>query len=392
MRRSDLHPRLQKTARPIPGRSGQFAVLPEPPPHFFDLPRQSLRFSQAEQALGALRQALRDYPQRDLLMSMLNRREAADSSQIEGMQTGFEALLVYETQVEQEREDEDARQTLAYVQAYTAGCAAIRDGGPQALNSTLLNQLHGILMAGQERKRPGQWRDQQNWIGGLTLETARFIPPPPDTLAEHMAALDKLLYYVPEDVRVPTLLARAAIVHPQFEAIHPYMDGNGRLGRLLLPLMFLAEDEPPIHLATYLKLRHQDYYDALLQVQMRLDWEPWVQLFLECVIASCQHTLAIIDRLRAIHAEWERRIAHLRRHAGARRIVTELLSERPTVTVRQAEQQLGLSFQAANKAMATLVDLGILAAPAQQRHRVFRAVEILGVMYEGLENVWERRR
>jgi Fic family protein len=200
-----------------------------------------------------------------------------------------------------------------------------------------------------------------------------------------------LLQYEAEGVAVTSILLRAAIAHVQFEAIHPFLDGNGRVGRLLLPLMFKAEGAPPIHLASFLKLRQQEYYNALLQVQTRLVWEPWIRLFLESVIASCRHTTRLFEDLQTIQGRWQSILTEQskRRHATIWR-VTELLLGQPVVTVNSIAGRLGVTFPAANDAVSELVALDILRPASQQRrHRVFQAHEVINALYTGLDAVIE---
>nr|WP_298718608.1 Fic family protein [uncultured Steroidobacter sp.] len=182
--------------------------------------------------------------------------------------------------------------------------------GERALDGALIRAMHKHLMNGNPRASPGQLRRVQNFIGGLKMEQARFIPPPPAEVPRLMTDLDRLIRHQPDpeshyDVSV---LARAAIVHAQFAATRPFVDGNGRVGRLLLPLMLLADGGHPIHLATFLKCRQREYYGALLDVQLKLRWSPWVELFLECTIASCRHTVHLLRELRATAERWQERL------------------------------------------------------------------------------------
>lgn len=328
----------------------------------------------------------------DLLMHMLNRREAVDSSQIEGTHTSFDGLLIHEIEAgtEDEVSDSDASATLNYVRAFVMGTHEVEARGQAALDLNLVRNLHAQLMAGQTQYAPGQWRDRQNYIG-LRMETARYIPPPPGEIPRLMDDLNGLLQYQPEGVATVSILLRAAIAHVQFEAIHPFLDGNGRTGRLLLPLMLKADGKPPIHLASFLKLRQKEYYDALLQVQTRLEWEPWIRLFLESVIASCRHTTRLFDGLQAIHQRWQGMLTQQakRRHATIWK-VAELLLGQPVVTVNTIAQRLGVKFPAANDAVSELVALGILRPATQQRrHRVFHAHEVMNVLYSGLDAIIE---
>jgi Fic family protein len=393
MRKTDLHPILQRSCVPIPQRSGCFAVVPPAVPVSVNVPACHGLLMLAQRELELLTDAIRRNPHdAELLMYMLNRREAVDSSQIEGTHTGFDGLLIHEIEAgtEDEISDSDASATLNYVRAFMMGAHEVEVHSQAALNLNLIRNLHAQLMAGQTQYAPGQWRDRQNYIG-LRMETARYIPPPPGEVPRLMDDLLGLLQYKPDGVAVASILLRAAIAHVQFEAIHPFLDGNGRTGRLLLPLMLKAEGKPPIHLASFLKLRQQEYYDALLQVQTKLNWEPWIRLFLESVIASCRHTTQLFDDMRAIHQRWQSLLTQQgkRRHATIWKVGGLLLGQ-PVVTINSITQRLGVTFPAANDAVSELVALDILRPATQQsRHRVFHAHEVMNVLYSGLDAVIE---
>jgi len=393
MRKSELHPDLKRTCVPIPEHSGCFAVIPPAVPVSVNVPACHGLLVLAQRELELLTEVINRNPHdAELLMYMLNRREAVDSSQIEGTHTGFDGLLIHEIEAgtEDEVSDTDASATLNYVRAFVAGARQVDLHGQAALDLNLVRNMHAQLMAGQTRYAPGAWRDRQNYIG-LRMETARYIPPPPAEVPRLMDDLLGLLQYEPDGVKVVTILLRAAIAHVQFEAIHPFLDGNGRTGRLLLPLMLKAEGKPPIHLASFLKLRQQEYYDALLQVQTKLQWEPWIRLFLESVIASCRHTTRLFDDMRAIHQRWQNLLTQQgkRRHATIWKVGGLLLGQ-PVVTINSITQRLGVTFPAANDAVSELVALDILRPATQQsRHRVFHAHEVMNVLYSGLDAVIE---
>lgn len=393
MRKTDLHPDLKRTCVPIPGHSGCFAVIPPAVPVSVNVPTCHGLLVLAQRELELLTDAINRSPRdAELLMYMLNRREAVDSSQIEGTHTSFDGLLIHEIEAgtEDEITDSDANATMNYVRAFMAGARAIDLHGQAALDLNLIRNLHSQLMVGQPQYAPGQWRDRQNHIG-LRMETARYIPPPPSEVPRLMDDMLGLLQYEPDGVAVVTVLLRAAIAHVQFEAIHPFLDGNGRTGRLLLPLMLKAEGKPPIHLASFLKLRQQEYYDALLQVQTKLQWEPWIRLFLESVIASCRHTTGLFDDMRGIHQRWQNLLTQQgkRRHATIWKVCGLLLGQ-PVVTINSITQRLGVTFPSANDAVSELVELGILRPTTpQRRHRVFHAHEVMNVLYSGLDAVIE---
>ncbi|MGH8320266.1 MAG: Fic family protein [Steroidobacteraceae bacterium] len=393
MKKSDLHRALRATAVPVPGHSGCYAVVP-PEPAF--LPVDSLLFPLAHWEMQVLADAIAAAPHyADLLIHMLNRREAVDSSQIEGTHTQFDELLLHEIEAgtPDATSDADADLTLNYVHAYMLGVAEVRTKGIDALSTRLICSLHRQLMTGESRATPGKFREVQNYIGGLKMENARFIPPPPAEVPRLMAGLDRLIRYEPgpESHLSLGVLARAPAVHAHFEAIHPFVDGNGRVGRILLPLMFLADGEPPIHLATFLKLRQRDYYDALLAVEMKLRWSDWVRLFLECTIASCRHTVHLLRELRIIADQWRERLKErrIRKHAAVWRLA-ELLLGQPVVTVNALVERLNVSFPAANAAVAVLVNMDILRVQGtKRRHRAFHAHQVMNILHTGIDAVLE---
>lgn len=391
MRKTDLHPRLQQSCRPIPGRSGCFAVVPEPVPTSVSVPACASLFVLARRELESLKTTMSAHPEMArLVFHMLNRREAVDSSQIEGTHTGFDGLLIHEIEAGSttREENQDAEETLSYVRAFMHGTQQLEKHGQTALNRELINEIHAILLHGQARSTPGIPRDRQNFIG-TRLETAHYVPPPADLVPALLDDLETLLQYQPDEVKAASILMRAPIAHVQFEAIHPFLDGNGRTGRLLLPLMLLADGEPPLHLATFLKVRQRDYYAALLSVQMQLNWEPWIKLFLECTIASARHTVQLFSQLTAIRNGWHQRLkAEKRRKHATVWKVADLLIGQPVITASEAAKRLAVTFPAANDAIEDLVALDILRTNNEyKRNRVFQSHEVLNALYTGLDSV-----
>lgn len=367
-------------------------VPPEPAFVAIDSPLLPL----ANRELQVLADAVRAAPDHaDLLIHMLNRREAVDSSQIEGTHTQFDELLLHEMEVGSPDAvtDADADRTLNCLRAYTLGLARVKTKGVGELDTSLIRALHRQLMSGDSRAVPGKIREIQNFIGGLKIENARFIPPPPAEVPRLMAGLDRLIRDEPgpdSHIRIG-VLARAPVVHAHFEAIHPFVDGNGRVGRMLLPLMLLADGDPPIHLATFLKRRQREYYDALLAVQMKLHWSDWIRLFLECTIASCRHTVHLLNELRVISEQWHERLKErrVRRDAAVWRLADLLLGQ-PVVTVNALLERLNVSFPAANAAVATLVNMDILRPQgSKRRHRAFQAHQVMNILHTGIDAVLE---
>ncbi len=328
-----------------------------------------------------------------LLMHMLNRREAVDSSQIEGTHTQFDELLLHEIEAgtKDAVSNADADRTMDYLRAYAKGVKAIERRGKSALDLELILSLHKQLMRGDTRAAPGRYRNVQNFIGGMKMEHSRFIPPPATAVPPLMEDLVARISYEPSEESAihRHILGRAPFIHAQFESIHPFIDGNGRVGRILIPLMFLAEGEPPLHLASFLKVRQLEYYDALLEVQMHLQWAAWIQVFLECVIASCRHTVHLLSELSKLSDRWDQALTgrQMRKHATVWQL-SKLLLGQPVITANAAAHKLKVSFPAANTAIGVLVDLDILREHGKKnRSRAFQSHEVMNLLYTGIDAV-----
>jgi Fic family protein len=364
------------------------------PPKLEFLPLDSPLLPLARREMQVLGDAVAAAPgHAKLLMHMLNRREAVDSSQIEGTHTQFDELLLHEIQAgtKDAVTDTDADRTMNYVYAYSEAVKAIEERGRSALDVELILSLHKQLMRGDTRTTPGRFRNVQNFIGGMKMEHARFIPPPATEVSRLMEDLVARIGYEPsEDSAIQiNILGRAPFIHAQFESIHPFVDGNGRVGRILIPLMFLADGEPPLHLASFLKVRQREYYDALLEAQMRLKWAAWNQLFLECVIASCRHTVHLLAELAKLSDRWDQALKsrQFRKHATVWQL-SKLLLGQPVITVNAAAHRLKVSFPAANTAIGVLVDLDILREYGKQnRSRAFQSHEVMNLLYTGIDAV-----
>lgn len=395
LRKFDLHPKLQKTCVPVPGRSGCFAVVPPSVPRLLQLPETYQISGVAHAELSHLMTRLNKSPEMSaLILFMLNRREAVESSQIEGTSTTFDGLLLHENLRDTEgvgNTNYDAAETLAYVDALQDALQKVRHPKFKGFDHKLICNTHRRLMHLYPDKQPGKYKNIVNYIGGFHMETARFIPAPPDHVKPLMDDLFTLMNYVQDSPLETPLLMRTAIVHAQFESIHPFLDGNGRAGRMLIPLMLEAEGFPGIHLATFLKLRKQSYYDALLQVQMKLNWAPWLTLFYECVVASCRHTIALFDTIERLQSEWTMKLdrAGVRRDASARKIANLLLGH-PILSVNQATALCGVTYAAANNALDKLQELGIVALREHAfRKRIFQANEVLSALYDGVNSMMD---
>jgi Fic family protein len=368
----------------VPGRPNVKALIPPPCPRSLPaLPVLDLLVA-AERAITTIDTLARLLPQPDLITRSLERREAVLSSQIEGTRTDLAQLLQYEATGSDEGLPGDAGVTLGYVRALDHGLRTVRGGqGRAALTRDLLRGLHRMLMSAGEYpgpEGPGEWRLGQNWIGGHRIEDATLVPPPASHLETCLLDLEDFLQNDFSSTAMMALPLRMAAAHVQFEAIHPFSDGNGRVGRLLPPLMLAAEGLPPLYLAGYLKARQREYYRLLAGVQLRGRWTEWLAFFLEGVIAAAATEQATAQSLLDLLQHWQTRIAHLRADATARRLLNVLLGA-PVQTVLSARTALGTSLQAANTGIATLLDVDILREATGRRWgRSFQAHEVLAIL------------
>lgn len=340
----------------------------------------------AHAALDLLRDISARLPNPNLLTRTADRREAVRSSQIEGTSSELDELLAYEATGSDEGMPADVHVTRNYVMALEYGLDKVRSLGAAAMDCELVKEIHARLMKDvDDHGTPGQFRTRQNWIGGGSLiSQARFVPPPPEHVESCMGELESLLQYAAdeEEQKVLSIVTRMAIVHAQFESIHPFMDGNGRVGRILLPLMLAAEDYPPVYLAGYLKSHQRDYYDALAGVQLRDKWSEWIGFFALGVEAAAQESIRTGVALEKILLAWKERVAQLgiRSHAVLHQF-PELLIGMPVLTAHKAKDALNISFPAASAALKQLEQAGILTRQKQyRRNRVFIANEVIEVL------------
>jgi len=387
VRASDLSPDRRRLLVPVPGRSNVKALIPPPAPRELDVRPVLKPLLAAEKAIASTAAVARLLPHPDLITRSLERREAVLSSQIEGTRTDLTQLLEYEATGSGEGLPDDAAVTLGYVRALDHGLRAVRqNGGPAHLSLALIRELHRVLMADTDYPYPegaGAWRSGQNWIGGRRIEDATIVPPPASELAACLQDLEGFLQVDPASPAMLALPLRMAVAHLQFEAIHPFSDGNGRVGRLLPPLMLAAEGLPPLYLAGSLKARQRDYYDRLAEVQLRGRWAPWLEFFLDSIVSAARTEQATAQALLDVHRSWQEKTAHLRAGAAARRLLDILLGA-PVQSVASARQALGISVQAANTGIAALLELGIIREMTGRRWgRSFQAYEVLAVLERG---------
>ena len=362
-------------------------ALPPVPPLEIDGPRQLL-LERATLAVGRLDSISTLLPDPHLFLYSYVRREAVLSSQIEGTQSSLSDLLLFELEEVPGTPLDDVVEVSNYIAALEHGMTRLREGFP--LSNRLLREMHEALMSkgrGSD-KLPGEFRRSQNWIGGTRPGNARFVPPPPDEVEPCMAALERFLH--DETSGVPILL-KAALAHVQFETIHPFLDGNGRLGRLLIALLLhhggLLSD-PLLYLSLYLKEHRSVYYDLLDRVRTTGDWEAWVDFFLEGVEETARGAVQTARRLVDLFAADTIRIQATGRTASNALRVFNALRQRPILTLIQLRDAHGMTFPTAAKAMSSLTNLGIARElTGQRRNRVFVYEAYLAILNEGGEPV-----
>lgn len=357
--------------------------LPPDPPLQFDPALHDLR-DRAHLALGRLDSISTLLPDPSLFLYLYVRKEAVLSSQIEGTQSSLSDLLLYESEEMPGVPLDDVQEVSRYVAALDYGLARVRGGFPISIR--LFCEIHGVLLAGGRgsEKLPGELRTSQNWIGGTRPGNALFVPPPAHELLTSLGALEKFLHDDP--VRTPTVL-KAALAHVQFETIHPFLDGNGRLGRLLITLLLCAEGalaEPLLYLSLYFKTHRNVYYDLLQRVRIDGDWEAWIRFFLEGVVTTAEQATSTAHRILALLRDDRARVdEHVHSTPSARRLL-EYMSRRPLLTIRRAANDLGISHQTISTAMQQLQDVGIVAEiTGRKRDRIFAYSQYVAILNEG---------
>lgn len=370
-----------------PVRAFRPADLPPVPVLEWTGERQRL-LERAILALGRLDAVSTLLPDPDLFLYSYVRREAVLSSQIEGTQSSLSDLLLFELDGAPGVPIDDVLEVSNYVAALEHGLARLRNGFP--LSNRLIREVHERLLASGRgsRKDPGEFRRSQNWIGGTRPGNAAFVPPPPSAVEEHMAALERFIHA--DDPGMPEI-ARAALVHVQFETIHPFLDGNGRVGRLLFALMLASAGilrEPLLYLSLYLKHRRAEYYRLLSAVRTDGDWEAWLDFLLEGVAVTAAGAVETAHRLLALMTADRGRLGSLERSNAAAALVFGALCDRPLLTIKEARRRLGVSYPTAARGMEALVGLAIARElSGRRRDRVFAYDRYLAILAEDTEPV-----
>jgi Fic family protein len=376
----------------ITGESYQ-AYLPAPLPPTPPLALDSglLRhMDQANRALGRLDGISRVWPNSTHFLNQLLyqyvRKEAVLSSQIEGTQSSLSDLLLYELKETPGVPLDDVQEVSSYVAALSHGLTRIREGFPLSLR--LLREIHGVLMATGRgaNKSPGEFRRSQNWLGGSRPGNAVFVPPPPDRLMDCLGPFEHFLHDEPEPM--PSLI-KAALAHVQFETIHPFLDGNGRLGRMLITLLLCHDkvlQEPSLYLSLHFKIHRLDYYAHLQRVRTEGDWEGWLRFFLTGITDTATEATDAAQKLWTLFDVDRRRIQEQGKISGTALRVHDLLQQRPIISITAACKELELTHPAVNKSLRKLEEMGIVREiTGRQRNRLYLYDAYMAILSEGLE-------
>lgn len=361
------------------------AALPPAPALFLDGRLQGL-LEQAALAVGRLDSLSALLPDTGLFLYAYVRKEAVLSSQIEGTQSSLSDLLLFELEEVPGVPLDDVVEVSNYVAALEHGLKRLRDGFP--LSNRLIREIHGVLLARGRgsQKAPGEFRRSQNWIGGSRPGTAVFVPPPPRLVEDCMSGLERFLQAEPE--QMPAVV-RAALSHIQFETIHPFLDGNGRVGRLLITILLCHAGllrQPLLYLSLYFKKNRAEYYGLLDRVRQEGDWEAWLEFFLEGVRQTADGAVATAGRLESMFREDRDRIQARGRAAGSALRVHDALKERPLTSIQEIRRRAGLSFPAASSGLGLLEELGIAReVTGRKRNRVFGYSRYVSILNEGTE-------
>lgn len=359
-----------------------FVPSPLPPTPPIEISEDILeQLIKANSQLAILESVATRIPDVDLFVSMYVRKEALMSSQIEGTQATLEDVL------DPMIEDNTNRNVADVVNYIKATEYAIRRLHELPLCNRLLKETHAILMEGVrgQEKNPGEFRCSQNWIGGKgsTLRNAKYIPPSPDDMTEAMSDLEK---YINADDRLDGLI-RAALIHYQFETIHPFLDGNGRIGRLLITL-FLMEKKilttPALYISYFLKKNRVEYYDRMTEVRSKGNYEQWVKFFLQAIAESAKDAIAAIDELTALHDKNVDLVAGMGRASKNAMLVFRYLEANPIIEIGKTAEALGITFGTASNVVERLSSAGILEQTTTgRRNRTFAYKDYLAILRKG---------
>jgi Fic family protein len=375
---------------PLPSAGGEKArafvpdPLPPVPPLALDAEIQEL-IERAMLALGRLDGLTTVLPDPALFLYSYVRKEAVLSSQIEGTQSSLSDLLLFEMEGVAGVPLNDVQEVSSYVAAMNFGLKRLAE---LPLSLRLLKEIHCVLLAKGRgsKKEPGEFRRSQNWVGGTRPGNAVYVPPPPDQLIECLGPLEKFLH---NDPGKTPLLIKAALAHVQFETIHPFLDGNGRLGRLLITFLFCAEGalhEPLLYLSLYFKQHRQQYYDLLQSVRITGDWETWLRFFITGVEETANQAAQTARALMNLATADEKRIQSIGKPAGSALRVHRLLQAQPIISIASASSELTLTPPTVTASLRHLEKLGIVHETTGRKYgRLYAYDKYLKILNEGTE-------
>lgn len=359
-----------------------FLPHPLPPAPQMDLSGElGRRLSSADQMLGRLDGLSRILPHPDILIDFYIRKEAVLSSQIEGTQSTLTDLLLFELQPDEG--DEDTVEVSNYVSALRHGVSRIERGFP--LSKRLIQEIHAILLrSGRGSKStPGEFRTSQNWIGGSRPGNALYVPPP---VREMHLALDALETFIHEGASEFPVLVQCALIHLQFESIHPFLDGNGRIGRLLITLLLVERGvlvKPLLYMSLYLKQNRDRYYELLQQVRLTGDWEAWVDFFLVGVASTSEKAVNLAADLLELFRKNEAQVKELGKRRGSALQVIQTMQKTPYISPARLAERTHLSFNTVVSSLQALEKLGLVAELEGRRGRVYGYAPYLLLLEEG---------
>jgi Fic family protein len=387
-----MNTNVYRAGRYVQQPTGYRAYIPNPlppAPAVVISPEMQVLLSQADRALGRLDGSLQTLPNPDLFVFMYVRKEAVLSSQIEGTQSSLQDVLAAEAQILAPNRPRDVNGVVNYVGAMNYGLERLKT---LPVSVRLIREIHAELLRGVRGQHltPGKIRTSQNWIGpsGCALHEATFVPPPPHELMQHLGDLERFL---PAEAPLP-LLIRIGLAHVQFETIHPFLDGNGRVGRLLITLLLCEQKillKPVLYLSHYFKRNRQHYYNQLQSVRDHGTWESWLTFFLRGVIEVSGQATETARRILTLRETDRSTITeHFGRAAGNGHRVLEYLYEHPIVSVHQVQKLTGTTYVAANSLVARFVRSGILnETTGQARNRRFMYQRYINLFSDDPEEI-----
>ena len=363
-----------------------FVPLPLPPVPALDLNgKLRSRLDEALIALGRLDAISTLLPDAQLFLYSYVRKEAVMSSQIEGTQSSLSDLMLYEMEAQPGVPLDDVQEVSCYVKAMSLGIERIRQNQP--ISFRLLTEVHQVLMTSGRgvQRSPGEFRRNQVWIGGHRADEATFVPPPANQIADCWAALENFINDVPQPTAA---IIKAALSHVQFETIHPFLDGNGRLGRMLIPLILVEArilQEPLLYLSVFFKQHRETYYSLLQQVRINGNWEAWLLFFADAIAATANQAVRTAQALTQLREKDKLRLAELGRLAGSARQILDALFAHPILTISTLSTTTGLSPATVGKALDAMegtLDM-VQEVTQQKRNRVYAYGAYISILNQG---------